>query len=133
MNAIVKYNALFIASKYNVATIEKVQKYYPDALVLYKGEGEEREPVCAIAVGDMASANEYGIVFANDSISEPRVAMMSVEVPATLESQDDIRAWYREKLGMTIVNCNKIEEQIATALTEINADENAMNSFINFD
>lgn len=133
MKAIIKYNALFIASEHDVATIEKVKKYYPEALTLYKGEGEEREPVCAIATGDFASANEYGVVFANDSISEPKVAMMGVEIPSELTSQDEVRAWVRDKFGMMLVNCNKIDQQITAALVEIRNDESAMNSFIIFD
>ena len=41
-----------------------------------------------------------------------------------------INAFVRDKLGLTIVNCIKIEEQIAAALTEIAGDEAAMNAVI---
>lgn len=130
MKAIVKYNNLFITSAYDVATLKKVKKFRPDALTLYKGEGKEKEPVCAIMVSGSASANENGICFAKDSVTAPNVAAMSIELPADLKTTDAINEWVRDRLGLAIVNCTKIEEQIATAMTEINADEAAMTAAI---
>lgn len=130
MKAIVKYNNLFITSAYDIETLKKVKKFRPDALVLYKGEGKEKEPVCAIAVSGSTSANNNGICFAKDSITTPKVAAMSIELPADLKSVDAINEWVRDRLGLAIVNCTKIEEQIAEAMTSIAADEAAMNAAI---
>lgn len=44
MKATVKFNSLFVASKFNVETLKKVTKFRPDALVLYKGEGKDKSP-----------------------------------------------------------------------------------------
>ena len=85
MKAIVKFNNLFITSAYDIATLQKVKKFRPDALVLFKGEGKEKEPVCAIMVSKTASANSNGICFAKDSITAPKVATMSLELPADLK------------------------------------------------
>lgn len=130
MKAIVKFNNLFITSNYNIETLQKVEKFRPDALVLYKGEGKEKEPVCAIGVSRNASANAMGVTFAKDSVTSPKVATMSIELPAGLTDATKINAWVRDILGLAIVNCNKIEDQIAAAMTEINADEAAMNAAI---
>lgn len=130
MKAIVKYNNLFITSTYNIETLQKVEKFRPDALVLYKGEGKEKEPICDIGVGKTAHANQMGVTFAKDSVTTPKVATMSIELPAGLTDTAKINAWVRDKLGLAIVNCNKIEDQIAAAMTEIAADEAAMNAAI---
>ena len=50
MKATVKYNNDFVTSAYDIETLKKVKKFRPEALVLYKGEGKEKEPVCAIGV-----------------------------------------------------------------------------------
>ena len=57
MKATVKYNNVFVTSAYDIETLKKVKKFRPEALVLYKGEGKEKEPVCAIGVSGSASAN----------------------------------------------------------------------------
>lgn len=130
MKAIVKFNNLFITSEYDIDTLKKVKKFRPDALTLYKGEGKEKEPVCAILISKTASANENGICFAKDSVTTPKVAAMSMELPSDLDTADKINEWVRDKLGLAIVNCTKIEEQIANALNEIATDEAAMNAAI---
>ena len=130
MKAIVKFNNLFITSAYNVETLKKVAKFRPDALVLYKGEGKEKEPVCAIGVSKNASANAMGVTFAKDSVTNPKVATMNIELPVGLTDATKINEWVRDMLGLAIVNCNKIEDQIAAAMTEIAADEAAMDAAI---
>lgn len=130
MKATVKYNSLFITSAYDIKTLEKVAKFRPDALDLYKGEGKEKEVVCSIAVSKKASANDLGITFAKNSATAPYVATMSIDLPDDANTTEKINAFVRDKLGLAIVNCLKIEEQIATALTEIASDEAAMDAVI---
>ena len=130
MKAIVKFNNLFITSKFNMATLKKVAKFRPEALNLTKGEGKEKTTVCVLSVGDKASYSPYGLVFAKDSVTAPNVATMAVELPSTLKTTDDINEWVRDKFGLSIVNCEKIEAQVDAAMTEINADEAAMNAAI---
>ena len=55
---------------------------------------------------------------------------MNIELPAGKTTPAEINEFVREKLGLAIVNGNKIEEQIAAAMTEIDADEAAMNAAI---
>ena len=40
MKANVKINTLFVTSAYDVATLKKVEKFRPEALKLYDGEGK---------------------------------------------------------------------------------------------
>lgn len=130
MKAIVKFNNLFITSKFNMATLKKVAKFRHEALNLTKGEGKEKTTVCVLSTGDKASYSPYGLVFAKDSVTAPNVATMAVELPSTLKTTDDINEWVRDKFGLSIVNCEKIEAQIDAAMTEIDADEAAMNAAI---
>lgn len=130
MKAIVKFNNLFITSEYDIETLKKVKKFRPEAMTLYKGEGKEKEPVCAIMISKTASANQNGVCFAKDSVTAPKVATMAMELPTDLSTADKINEWVRDQLGLAIVNCTKIEEQIATALTEIANDEALMNAAI---
>ena len=55
---------------------------------------------------------------------------MSIDLPDDANTTEKINAFVRDKLGLAIVNCLKIEEQIAAALTEIAGDEAAMNAVI---
>ena len=130
MKATVKYNNVFVTSAYDIETLKKVKKFRPEALVLYKGEGKEKEPVCAIGVSGSASANEMGVTFAKNSVTTPKVATMSIELPNGKTTGEEINEFVREKLGLAIVNCTKIEEQIAEAMSSIAADEAAMNAAI---
>lgn len=116
MKATVKYNNVFVTSAYDIETLKKVKKFRPEALVLYKGEGKEKEPVCAIGVSGSASANEMGVTFAKNSVTTPKVATMSIELPNGKTTVEEINEFVREKLGLAIVNCTKIEEQIAEAM-----------------
>lgn len=133
MKATVKFNSLFVASKFNVETLKKVTKFRPDALVLYKGEGKDKVPVCAMMVDSKDDISKNGVVFANDSVTGENVAVLSRPVPADLKTPDAIKAWVRDYLGLTIVNCEKIEAQIDAAMESIAADEAAMNAAINID
>lgn len=130
MKAIVKFNNLFITSKFDVATLKKVAKFRPEALNLTKGEGKEKTTVCVLGVGDKASYSPYGIVFSKDSVTAPNVATLAVELPASLKTTADINEWVRDKLGLAIVNCEKIEAQVDAAMAEIVADEAAMDAAI---
>lgn len=130
MKATVKYNNVFVTSAYDIETLKKVKKFRPEALVLYKGEGKEKEPVCAIGVSGSASANEMGVTFAKNSVTTPKVATMSIELPNGKTTVEEINEFVREKLGLAIVNCTKIEEQIAEVMGSIAADEAAMNAAI---
>ena len=109
MKATVKYNNVFVTSAYDIETLKKVKKFRPEALVLYKGEGKEKEPVCAIGVSGSASANEMGVTFAKNSVTTPKVATMSIELPNGKTTVEEINEFVREKLGLAIVNCTKIE------------------------
>lgn len=130
MKAIVKYNNLFITSEYDMATLKKVNKFRPEALVLYKGEDKDKTVACMMGIGDEGSASPFGIIFAKDSVTAPNVATVTIALDSKLKTTDDINAWVRDQLGLAIVNCTKIEAQIANAMTEIAADEAAMNSAI---
>ena len=55
---------------------------------------------------------------------------MSIELPNGKTTVEEINEFVREKLGLAIVNCTKIEEQIAEAMSSIAADEAAMNAAI---
>lgn len=130
MKATIKFNTLFVTSAYDIATLKKVQKFRPDALVLTTGEGKEKKTVSAITVGSKDEIGKFGISFANDTNVGEKVAVLSRPVPADLKTPEAIHNWVNEAVGLTIVNGMKIEDQIAAAMDEIAADEDAMNAAI---
>ena len=130
MKATVKYNNVFVTSAYDIETLKKVAKFRKEALTLYKGEGKDKTPVCSIGVSKSAAANNLGITFAKNSATEPKLATMSIDLPDDVNTTEKINAFVRDKLGLAIVNCLTIEEQIAAALTEIAGDEAAMDAVI---
>lgn len=133
MKATVKYNTLFVTSKFDIATLKKVKKFRPEALVLTKGEGKEKTPICAIMVSGKDDISKNSITFAHDSATGEKVAVLSREIPASAKTAAEIRDWMRDEFGLTIVNCEKIENQIDAAMTEIEADEAAMNAAISIE
>ena len=133
MKANVTINTLFVTSAYDMATLNKVKKFRPEALNLYEGDEKKKTCTCSIGVGSQDDIGKYGICFAKDSVTGEKVAALSRPVPADLKSAQEIHEWVNEEYGLVIVKCKKIEEQVATALTEIDADVASMNEAITVD
>lgn len=129
MKASVKSNILFITSDYSIDDLKKVAKYRPDAMKLVEGEGDEKHTVAAICVGTKSSVAPNGIVFAPVGGTTGK-AVVTMELPTDCDSEDEVRNYIHEKVGMTVINGTKIEAQVADALASIDADFTAMDEAI---
>lgn len=130
MKATVKFNTVFITSKYSVEDIERVKKYRPKALVLLD---DDKNPVYSIGVTrGTESWKSYGIAFARNTVTGQKVACISVQLDGDMNA-DQIREQIRDAFGPALMYGDKIEAQMAEALDEISKDEASMNERISID
>ena len=111
--------ACVIKSAHSIAEIKKVQKYRPEALVLYKGEGKDKEPVFAVGVGSGAGKiNEFGATFGGQESSDGKATITIMVPDGTKEPAD----WAQEYIGTAILKLNKVEEKFGEALNSIDTE-----------
>ena len=109
-----------IASEISMADLETVKKYRPAALAIT--DPETKETLFKIGTG-ANSVNDYGISFGGVSNDEDRLALATLPIPAEVE---DARAYVLDTAGLAVVNLNKIEESITSALAGIRAERDAI-------
>lgn len=113
-------DASVIVSALKFEDIQMVEKYRPGKLVLMGGKDND-EPQFAINTGRTGSVSEYGITFNNkDDAGYAIVTQVIVGNP------DDRKAFIADTIGASIVNLNKLEEEIPAVITEIRAEKEAV-------
>lgn len=118
-------DALVITSSAKMETLKKLEKYAPKALSLFEKDEEtgKKQEVFKVATGGMSSASVYGITFAGTTHGEDKLATVTVMIPTGVE---DAKEYAAEHYGATVLNLNKIEEQFAAALAEVDANKAAI-------
>lgn len=115
--------SVVVTSSVKMEELETVKKYRPDALILYKGEGEAREPVFKISIGTAGngSIDSYGAVFtgtARDGSGQANLTMFLKHVPTDV----DIKGFVADMLGGALAKLNELEATLPAVLQEIAAD-----------
>ena len=114
--------AIVITSELKLDDIKTVAKYRPQALTLYEGEGDEKEPVFCLGVGE-DSINKFGASFNKETRDESKKAIMTI----VHEYQgEDIKGFVADNLGAALMNLKKLEEIIPGVLQEIAAQKAAI-------
>lgn len=112
-----------LESNYTLDQIRKVMKYRPKMLKIF----EEKTEVFAVAVAKSGygSANNNGVTFG---------VMTAGNAPATvtmmIPEAADKKAWVREEWGAAILGLKKVEEGLAAAIDDINAEAEAVSACI---
>lgn len=108
-----------IESSADLETIEKVAKYRPNALKLFEGTGKDKETVFAVDAGrGLGSINKYGVSFGAATTVDGK-ATVTIMIP---EGTEDAKEYVKEKVGVAILNLNKVEQQFAGAVSEIDTE-----------
>lgn len=113
-----------VESGAKLETIQKVAKYRPDALTLFKGTGKDKEEVFKVgaAKAGTGSINQYGASYGTATSADGK-ATITLVIP---DGTSDPKAWVMEKVGAAILNLNKVEAQFEGAIDEIDTELTAI-------
>ncbi len=113
-------SAMIVESGYKLEDIKKLEKYRPEALKLYEGEGANKKMVYKVFTGKggAGAINENGATFGVNTTADGR-ATITVIIP---DGVDDPKAWVEENVGVGILRLNKVEEQYAQFLADIDTE-----------
>lgn len=114
MNAKILGTALTVTSTIKSEDILKLAQFDPEALQIRDPE-HKRSVVYAIGKGCTAHIKPYGITF-NGTNSEG-FATATIEVP-NVENKEEL---VKEAYGLSLLNLQKMEEKLVTAVSELNA------------
>lgn len=118
--------ALVVTSTVKLDEIETVKKYRPDSLVLYEGEGEEKEPVFAIGTAKTGNIGKYGANFDGKNQAGFAQLTMFMNIP----EDKDIKEVVADEIGGALLNLGKLEEKLPTVIEEIATEKAAIQSNI---
>ena len=109
----------------STATLEDIitlEKYNPKALCLQEiNDDDKKQTVFRVGSGcEEGVINQYGATFASSSHDERSVATITKKIPSWVE---DAKEYVAEEVGVAIVKLNKVEEQFAAALSEVEAQK----------
>lgn len=109
-------------------TIKKVSKYRPNALKLFEGTGANKEEVFVVgaAKAGLGAINQYGASFGTATTADGN-ATITIAIP---EGCDDPKGFVMDKVGVAILNLNKVEAQLAGAIDEIDTEMDAIEANI---
>lgn len=107
--------------------LETAKKYRPNALTLYEGEGEEREPVFGVDVeDDCGSLNTCGAVFGKRT-GEHGEAKITLAIP---NSVSDPKKYVQDTYGYALLKIKAFEETLGAVIDEIAAEKAEIESHI---
>lgn len=110
-------NALVLTSKLKYATIQKMEKYNPDALALVEVKRDEEYEVFRIGTGKLSSIGKYGITFAE--ANKDGFATATVLFP---ENITDKKAYIKDNFATVLFMLKDVEDAVATACAALEAD-----------
>lgn len=115
--------AIVVTSTMKLSDLETIKKYRPEALTLYEGEGKEKEPVFAIGISSgNGNIGTYGAEF--NRANAEGFAQLTMGVCVTPE--EDVKDFVTEEIGRPLLKLNKLEETLASVVSEINAETAAI-------
>jgi len=113
-------NSYVITSAVSMADLETVKKYRPSALAIT--DPETKETLFKVGIGSN-SISDYGICFGGVSNDEAKLATATLPIPSDYE---DAKEFVLDKAGLALANLNKIEDSIVEALSDVQAERDAI-------
>lgn len=112
-------SALVILSSFSFDNLKKIQKRKPEALCLVDDKGNTTFKVGVTEPGQ-GNISKYGISFDSASYDESHRANLTMCIPSNVEN---IYAFIDDVIGSSITKLNHIEEGLALALAEVEAEQ----------
>ena len=120
-------NACVVESGFTLAQIKQLEKFRPNALALTEGEGANKQEVFRVGTTKgSGSINAYGASF-GAAASASGKATITMMIPDGVE---DPKKWAADKIGVSIIKLDKVEEQYAAALEAVKAEQETINAAI---
>ena len=112
--------ACVVESEYTVEDIAKLEKFRPNALTLYQGDGKDKELVFAVGTTKgKGSIGKFGASFGSNSASSGKAAI-TMMIP---EGVNDAKKWAVDTIGKAIIDLKTVEDQYAAALADVDAEQ----------
>lgn len=111
-------DAIVITSSKTLEDIKTLEKYRPKALSLYDvGDDGKKEEIFRVESGSSdGSINKYGATFSSVTHDDEKLATITMCIPHGVADAVEYAA---EKIGVAIINLNKVEAQFDEALAEV--------------
>lgn len=117
-------DAVVVTSSVKKSDLEKVEKYRPEALNLMGGE-DNKDVVFKVSTttGEKGSFGKYGVEFNSETHDDEQLATVTLPLKVT---GADVRDQVAEKIGVAILNLNKVEAGIPAVLAEIDSEKQSI-------
>ena len=101
--------------------LDLVKKYRPEELVLYKGEGKEKEPVFAVGVSRYSDGHlsRNGAEFGTATTADGN-ATITIPVDPT---EGNFAVKLEDAIGVALLKIDEIEAKIPAIMEEIHAEQ----------
>lgn len=118
-------DVMVVESTQTLESIKTLEKYNPKALCLYEVDDDGKKQVTfrVATTPSKGSINQYGAAFGSTSHDDRGVATITMALPDGVE---DAKEYVAEAVGLAIVKLNKVEEQFAEALAQVESDKAAV-------
>ncbi len=123
-------NSLVVTTEVTMEDLKKLQACKSEALSLFQEVDGKKQERFRVAPGKTGSLTTFGATFSGDTNTEPKVAMLTVDLSAK-PADKDVKQYVAEKYGTAILNLRKVEEQFKPALKQITEDQAYLASLIN--
>lgn len=121
-------NQAVVKSALKVDDIELLKKRNPDALEL---KDDKKNVTFMVDLGSKSSISKCGVVF-NGSEPGTGAAVLSMEIPASVTTEEGVKKWVIDEIGLTIVKLNEVEEQLVEGLAKVEGENNSIEENITF-
>ena len=112
--------AVVVTSTLKIEEIKLVKKYRPEALTLFEGDGDKKEPIFCIGLtGGAGEINQWGASFSKSTPGggEAQVTMI---LP---DGISDVKEYVSDAIGRAVIKLNKLEAMIPGIIEEIKAEK----------
>lgn len=121
-------NAIVVTSGISLDNIKLIEKYRPQNLTLFEGEGNEKQAVFKVSTGSSGSISKFGVVFDSATRDTDKLAIVTIvdgNIPV-----EKIDQYLIDKIGTSIIKLNQLEAGLPAIIEEIKAEQEAILSNI---
>lgn len=122
-------DAAVVTSDASFEELKNVEKYNPEALKLYEGEGKDRELVFVVGttVPGHGSIGTYGVAFDAKSRDDAKKAQLTLCISGAPE---DVKKYISDRYGKALASLKQIEVTLPGAIAKIAEEQAAIQSLI---
>ena len=122
-------DAAVVTSEASFEELKNVEKYNPEALKIYEGEGKDRELVFVVGttVPGHGSIGTYGVSFDAKSRDNAKKAQLTISVAG---APDDVKKYISDKYGKALSSLKLVEAGLPGAIAKIAEEQAAIQALV---